>query len=173
MVFVITGGPGFGKTVLIEKLRQLGFQTGEETARQIIIQQIENQGDILPWKNSSKFEKLVMQMRIDFLNGIGNQDIAFSDRGLPDQAGYSLYKGKGISKELAYAILFNRYAKKVFVTPPWSQIYTNDSIRRETFEDAEKIHQCILQAYLDNGYELVDLPLTSPDGRIEFILNSL
>ncbi len=173
MVYVITGGPGFGKTALIEKLRQLGFQTGEETARQIIMQQLEIQGDILPWKNSSKFEKLVMNRRIEFLNQIEIQDIAFSDRGLPDQAGFSRYKGKDVSKELASAILLNRYAKKVFVTPPWSQIYKNDPIRTETFEEAKKIHQCVVEAYLDNGYELFDLPLTTLDSRIEFIFKLL
>ena len=173
MVYVITGGPGFGKTVLIEKLRQLGFKTGEESARQIIIQQIECQGDILPWKDSSKFEKLVMQKRLEYLNSVDVQDIAFSDRGLPDQAGFSLYKGKGISKELAFSILANRYQKKVFVTPPWYQIYTNDPIRTETFEEAERIHHCIIQAYKESGYELVDLPFTTQDERIEFILKSL
>ena len=173
MVYVITGGPGFGKTALIEKLRQLGFQTGEEIARQIIMQKLEIQGDTLPWKNSSKFEKLVMQKRIEFLNSVDILDIAFSDRGLPDQAGFSLYKGKLVSKELSSAILLNRYAKKVFVTPPWRQIYTNDPIRTETFEEAERIHHCILQAYLESGYELTDLPLATQDERIEFILKSL
>lgn len=173
MVYVITGGPGFGKTVLIDKLRKLGYQTGEEIARQIIIQQIECQGDILPWKDSSKFEKLVMQKRLEFLNSIDFQDIAFSDRGLPDQKGFSIYKGKVISKELASAVLLNRYAKKVFVTPPWDQIYENDLIRTETFEEAEKIHDCILQAYIESGYDLVDLPLASQDERIDFIIRSL
>ncbi|MEI6143704.1 MAG: AAA family ATPase [Mariniphaga sp.] len=173
MVYVITGGPGFGKTVLIEKLRNLGYQIGEETARRIIFQQIECQGDILPWKNVSKFEKLVTQERIDFLNRVEIQDIAFSDRGLPDQAGFSLFKGKPISMELTSAISMNRYAKKVFVTPPWFQIYMNDPIRTETFEEAEKIHHFIMKAYVDNGYELIDLPLTTPDKRIDFIINSL
>jgi predicted ATPase len=173
MVYVITGGPGFGKTVLIEKLRNMGYPVGEEAVRRIIIQQIECQGDILPWKNVSKFEKLLMQERIGFLNRIDKQDIAFSDRGLPDQAGFSMFKGKSISNELSSAILLNRYAKKVFVTPPWGQIYTNDPIRTETFEEAVKIHQCITQAYEENGYELIDLPLTTPDQRIAFIINSL
>jgi predicted ATPase len=173
MVYVITGGPGFGKTVLIEKLRNMGYPVGEEAVRRIILQQIECQGDILPWKNVSKFEKLLMQERIDFLHRIDKQDIAFSDRGLPDQAGFSMYKGKSISTELSSAILLNRYAKKVFVTPPWGQIYTNDPIRTETFEEAVKIHRCILKAYVDNGYEPIDLPLATMDERIEFILNSL
>ena len=40
MVYVISGGPGFGKTVLIEKLHELGYQVGGEIARQIMVQQI-------------------------------------------------------------------------------------------------------------------------------------
>ena len=75
--------------------------------------------------------------------------------------------------ELTSAISMNRYAKKVFVTPPWVQIYKNDPIRTETFEEAEKIHHFIMKAYVDNGYELIDLPLATPDNRIEFIINSL
>ena len=173
MVYVITGGPGFGKTVLIEKLQQMGYQTGAETARQIIMQQIASGGEILPWKNKVKFEIQVMEERISFLNSIAIEDIAFSDRGLPDQSGFSMYKNNGISKQLASALMLNHYAKKVFLTPPWFQIYKNDPIRTETFEEAERIHYYIVQAYLENGYDLVDLPLTTPEKRIEFILKSL
>ena len=36
MVYVITGGPGFGKSLLIEKLRELGYPVGGEVARKII-----------------------------------------------------------------------------------------------------------------------------------------
>ena len=173
MVYVITGGPGFGKSVLIDKLHELGYKVGCEIARQIIIQQIAEEGDLLPWKDAVEFEKRVMEERIEFLNSIDNKAIAFSDRGLPDQAAFSWYKGKEISPQLKAALETNRYAKKVFLTPPWRQIYRNDPIRTETFEEAEKIHWFILEAYLKNGYELIDLPLVSPDKRIEFILKSL
>lgn len=173
MVYVITGGPGFGKTVLIEKLREMGYQTVGEIARQIITQQMAIGGELLPWKDAIRFEKKVLEERIYFLNRVDPEDIAFSDRGLPDQAAFSWFKGKELSSQLKAALAANRYSNKVFLTPPWRQIYRNDQIRTETFEEAEKIHQYIIKAYLENGYELIDLPFISPDDRIEFILKSL
>jgi predicted ATPase len=173
MVYVITGGPGFGKTVLIEKLHELGYPTGGEIARQIIVKQIAEGGTLLPWIDGAGFEKKVMEERIDFLNRTDIQCVAFSDRGLPDQAAFSWYKGKEISRQLKAALAANRSAKQVFITPPWRQIYQNDLIRTETFEEAEKIHGFIVKAYLENGYQLVDLPLVSPEERIEFILKSI
>jgi len=173
MVYVITGGPGFGKSVLIEKLRELGYPVGGEIARQIIEQQVANGGDLLPWKDAGGFEKNVMDERIKFLKNIDIETVAFSDRGLPDQAAFSMYKGKAISLELKVAINENYYAKKVFLTPPWRRIYKNDQIRTETFEEAEKIHNFVVEAYQNYGYELIDLPFVSPDERIEFILKSL
>ena len=173
MVYVITGGPGFGKSVLIEKLHELGYQVGGEIARNIIVQQLETGGVLLPWKDVAGFEKKVMEERVEFLNSIDVQNVAFSDRGLPDQEAFSRYKGKEVSPQLKIALEANRYAKKVFLTPPWRQIYRNDQIRTETFGEAERIHSYVVKAYLNNGYELIDLPLVTPDKRIEFILKSL
>lgn len=173
MVYVITGGPGFGKSALIIKLQQLGYPVGGEIARQIIEQQIEGGAVGFPWKDASAFEKLVMNKRIEFLNSIDIETIAFSDRGLPDQAAFSWFKGKDVSPELQAAIGLNRYAKKVFLTPPWREIYRNDQIRTETFDEAERIHHFIAEAYLKNGYELIELPFVTVDKRIKFILKSL
>jgi len=173
MVYVITGGPGFGKTVLIEKLHELGYTTGPEIARQIIEREMAENGDLLPWADGAGFEKKVMEERIDFLDRTDIQCIAFSDRGLPDQAAFSWYKGKACSPQLQVALVNNHYAKKVFLTPPWRQIYRNDQVRTETFEEAEKIHGYIVKAYLEYGYQLVDLPLSPPDERIAFILKSI
>ena len=173
MVYVITGGPGFGKTVLLEKLHELGYPVGCEIARQIIAHQIAGGGVLLPWKDAAGFEKRVMEERINFLNSIDIKKIAFSDRGLPDQVAFSWYKGKEISQQLKVALSSNFYAKKVFLTPPWREIFCNDQIRTETFEEAEKIHSFVVKAYQENGYELIDLPLGTPEERIEFILKIL
>ena len=173
MVYVISGGPGFGKTVLIEKLHEMGYQTGGEIARQIIARQIATGGELLPWKDNAGFEKKVLEERIRFLNRINFKDIAFCDRGLPDQAAFSWYKGKELSSQLKDALLVNRYAKKVFLTPPWREIYQNDQIRTESYEEAERIHSFIKKAYLENGYELIDLPFVSPDERIAYIFKML
>ena len=91
MVYVITGGPGFGKSVLIEKLHEIGYQVGDEIARQIIEQQVAEGGIVLPWKDVIEFEKRVMKKRIEFLNSVDIHSVAFSDRGLPDQVAFSWY----------------------------------------------------------------------------------
>ena len=165
MVYVITGGPGFGKSILVEKLHKLGYPVCGELARQIIEQQIAEGGVLLPWKDVIAFEKRITKERIEFLNSIDMQSIPFSDRGLPDQAAFSWYKGKVISLRLSLALKENRYAKKVFLTPPWRQIYRNDQIRTESFAEAERIHQFIVEAYLKNEYELIELPFVSPVDR--------
>jgi len=173
MVYVITGGPGFGKSVLIDKLHKLGYPTGGEIARQIIEDQVAIGGDLLPWKDVVGFEKNVMTQRIAFLKSIETDQIAFSDRGLPDQAAFSYFKGKKVSDLLHSAIISNRYAQKVIITPPWKQIYRMDQIRSETYEEAERIHHFIVKAYLDLNYELIDLPFTNPDQRVEFIIKNI
>ena len=173
MVYVITGGPGFGKSILIEKLHDRGFKVGGEVARQIIEDQTTSGGELLPWKDAAGFEKRVMEARIAFLKSVDVIDVAFSDRGLPDQAAFSIYKGKEISPELKLALKENHYAKKVYLTPPWRQIYQNDPVRSETYIEAEKIHGFIVETYLLYGYEVIVLPKVSPEKRIEFILKSL
>ena len=46
---VLTGGPGSGKTTLIEALRRLGLATAPETGRAIIREQVAIAGPALPW----------------------------------------------------------------------------------------------------------------------------
>lgn len=173
MVYVITGGPGFGKSVLVERLKDLGFRVSDEIARQVISRQLAIQGDILPWKNGDLFEKMVMDERMKFLKQSAEVEIGFSDRGLPDQEAYSRYKGRITSERLMQTIQSNRYANRVFITPPWREIYHNDHVRTESFEEAKQIHDCIEEVYLDHGYTLIHLPLVSIYERINFILNLL
>lgn len=47
--FVLTGGPGSGKTTLIEALRSAGFATSVEAGRGIIRDQLAIGGPALPW----------------------------------------------------------------------------------------------------------------------------
>jgi len=173
MVFVITGGPGFGKTTVVNLLDKLGFPVGHESARALLSNNIKQNESVNRLQIPPDFERIVATKRIEFLQSIDREIIAFSDRGLPDQIAYSWYKKKTPSVFLSEMVSKNRYAPNVFVTPPWQSIFVQDEIRRETYEEAIEIHSSILKAYAQNGYDLVNLPLVNPEERIGFILNFL
>ncbi|MEI6276530.1 MAG: AAA family ATPase [Prolixibacteraceae bacterium] len=173
MVYVITGGPGFGKTSIIELLDKAGFRVCKEGARELIEQEM-NQNNMTDFLSMPlDFERKIASHRIDFLQTAKQNTIAFSDRGLPDMIAYSWYKNKLPSAWIGDAVLNYRYAPMVFVTPPWEAIFTLDEIRKESFAEATEIHSQIIRAYLKYGYEFIDLPLTIPEQRMKFILNFL
>ena len=54
--FVITGGPGFGKTSLLKELEKKGYKVFHEAARAIIEEQEKLDNPTLPWKNRIEFD---------------------------------------------------------------------------------------------------------------------
>ena len=172
-IYVITGGPGFGKTSLIEQLRQAGYHCSEEFARDLIFSQQESGGDILPWKNAKLFQQNILRKRIAFFDSVPDGSFAFADRGIPDQLAFARHRGFGAPEVLIECAEKYRYAPKVFVTPPWPEIYINDSIRSESFEEGCSIHQIVLETYLSLNYQIIELPLLPVKQRINYLLQNL
>lgn len=173
MVYVVTGGPGFGKTTVINHLASRGFPVGAEMAREVLSSHAENSPPGSRTTVPEGFERMVAMERLNFLNSVGPGDIAFSDRGLPDQVAYSWHRNKIPSDFIVDLVRSERYAPQVFVTPPWKEIYTRDLVRKEFFEEAMAIHNLILRSYREFGYEIIDLPLTGPEERVLSIRNFL
>jgi predicted ATPase len=169
-IYVITGGPGFGKTELVQELRKTGFLCSDEYARDLIEAQLISDGDILPWKNPKLFQQEVLKQRIDFFESVPDGTFAFADRGIPDQLAFAHYKGFGSPEILSQCALNYKYARQVFVSPPWPEIFVNDSIRTETYEEAVRIHQAIIDTYIGLNYKIIELPLLSIGERIRFML---
>lgn len=172
-IYVITGGPGFGKTQLIEALKQLGYHCSGEFARDLILSQQESGGEILPWKNPKLFQQEVLQKRIAFFDSVPDGSIAFADRGIPDQLAFARYREFGAPESLSSCVQEYRYAPKVFVTPPWPEIFVNDVIRSETFEEALQIHEIIVKTYINLNYQIIELPLLPLKQRINYLLQNL
>jgi predicted ATPase len=169
-IYIITGGPGFGKTELINELRQSEFRCSDEFARKIIEENIISGGEILPWKNTGLFQLEVLKQRIEFFESVPENTIAFADRGIVDQLAFARHKGFGSPKNLMQNASKYRYAEVVFVTPPWKEIFINDMIRTESFDEAVKIHRQIIETYQDLNYTIIELPLVPIKMRVEFIL---
>ena len=172
-IYVITGGPGFGKTLIVEELRQLGYNCSKEFARDLILSEQESGGEVLPWKNPKLFQQNILQKRVAFFDSIPAGAFAFADRGIPDQLAFARYRGFGTPEILSEYSQKYRYAPLVFVTPPWPEIFVNDSIRTETFDEACRIHEIVVETYISLNYQIIELPLLPPKQRTKYLLENL
>ncbi len=170
-IYVITGGPGFGKSTLINYLEQLGYSVGHEVAREIIREQRSKGGNVLPDKDICSFQQEVLKRRLAFYNSVEKDEVVFSDRAIPDQIAFARYRGFDTPDILIDNAWKVRYNEMVFITPPWQEIYKNDMVRSESFEKACELHQIIFNVYREFDYLPVEIPCLGIKQRVDFILN--
>lgn len=86
---IITGGPGMGKTSVLEQLSIMGYHSVEETGRSIIQKELKTDGNRLPWLDKEGFAMAMFQQSLkDFQNVSEKSGLTFFDRGIPDVIGY-------------------------------------------------------------------------------------
>ncbi|MDQ1090369.1 AAA family ATPase [Siphonobacter sp. SORGH_AS_1065] len=169
---VISGGPGAGKTTLIDALQKQGYATSAEVSRRLIRQQVELQSDLVPWKNLEGFARLALEAMItDFENS--PSELTFFDRGIPDIIAYLEVGGLPVSKDFLKAARRYRYHNQVVMTPPWLEIYVNDDERWQSFQEAQELYQAIASVYKTCGYELLELSKGPVNERVTFITSAL
>ena len=155
--FVLTGGPGFGKSSIIKHLKLLGLPAYPDAARELI-----HSGWIPPIRSEKPsggaFLREVIQRRIRDHQESESLKIAFFDRGLPDSIGFSAFMGHGVPEEQLAEIKQYPYHPVVFITPVWPEIYTRDPERREDLGTAVRLHECIVEAYVNLGYRTLEIP---------------
>ncbi|MER7016148.1 AAA family ATPase [Saccharopolyspora sp. NPDC000359] len=171
---VITGGPGAGKTTLVERLAAAGFAHAPEAGRAVITDQVAIGGRGLPWQDRELFAELMLahDLRSHRQAQRGTGPVLF-DRGLPDLIGYLRLCGLAVPERLQTAVRRFRYRQRVLIAPPWEQIYRQDDQRRQTFAEAESTYRHLVAAYTDCGYQLVHLPRASVEQRVRFVREEL
>ena len=171
---VISGGPGAGKTTLLLELERRGFRCAPEVARQIIQEQVRLAGDALPWGDRQRYCRLLMERSIASHRAhAGAEEITFFDRGIPDALCYSRLAGLGLEDEVMAACLGYRYAREVFLAPPWREIYVTDAERWQSFDEAVRTYELMVEAYRDCGYEVVEIPRVPVGARADFLVGRL
>jgi len=169
---LLTGGPGTGKTTVLQHLEKRGHTCFQEVSRSIILEAQQRGIKQLFLTHPDEFnEKLLtgrIQQHID-CDTVG-ANFVFIDRGLPDIIAYNNYIDVNSSNAVIKATETHRY-DFVFVFPPWKKIYKKDNERYETYEEAVKIYEDLKKTYTNLGYEILEVPIDSINTRTNYILN--
>ena len=166
--FVLTGCSGGGKSTLLTELERRGYAIIPEPGRQIVKEQEAIGGRGLPWKDLGWFLELALSRYIfQFNQNEKVNKIIFFDRGIIDAVQLTRKQGSYF-KNAANKF---RYNKKVFMLPPWEEIYKTDSERKHSFKDAVKEYEELLVKNKNFGYEIFIVPKDSVEKCVDFILS--
>ncbi len=163
---VFTGGPGAGKTTVLEILRDKGYAVGADAARSIIRER--KAAGLSPRPEPRTFAEQILEKEIAmYFSATRSQ--TFFERGV-SEAVASLF-GAGALDDISAERLMDRYRyDHIFLFPPWAEIYRTDAERDHTFDHSVRVCESIRRWYLRFGYEIVQVPLDSAHARAEFIL---
>lgn len=151
---LLSGCSGGGKSTLLTELRRRGFTVVSEPGRRIVEAELRDGGGALPWIDLAAFAKRAMQMAADDRERVtGETGWVFFDRRLIDAA-VALQHATGQPAEDLLAS-YSRHYRKIFLTPPWPQIFVTDRERRHDFS-----HEISEYDRLKQDMDL-SLPMTS------------
>lgn len=169
---MITGGPGTGKSTIINELSKRGYTCLEEISRQVILDAKKDGIDQLFLTKPLLFSELLLKGRYhQYLESekLGS-DIVFFDRGIPDVLAYMDFIGDEYPESFIDTCKTSVY-DTVFILKPWKAIYTSDNERYENFDQAQDIHKHLINTYQNHNYTLIDVPFDTVEKRTDFILN--
>jgi predicted ATPase len=170
--FIITGGPGGGKSSLLEKLSGQGYKHIAETGRQIIKERL-HQG-LSPRPEPIEFARQMFDKDMEnFKINMAYTPLLFFDRSFLDSALLLSMADQNYFNGIREEMETHRCNRKVFITPPWKEIYRNDTERDQTYEEAIAVYNRLYAWYERNGYDLTIIPEDSIESRVNFVLSEV
>tara|TARA_R100000935_G_C2795728_1_gene148066 strand:- start:9 stop:548 length:540 start_codon:yes stop_codon:yes gene_type:complete len=171
---VITGGPGTGKSSIINYLESQGQYCLHEISRQITLEAQQQGIEQLFLEKPLLFSEKLLEARINQHYQAEKlcKGPIFLDRGIPDVVAYMDYFGTSYPEEFVEACKNYSY-DKIFLLPPWKEIYKSDNERYESYDQALIIHENLKNSYITYGYDPIEVPIGTIANRSSFIMNSL
>ena len=169
--YVITGGPGSGKTTTVNLLKERGYKTTIEHARHYIdTQRVTGKTTEEIRTNQIKFQQGVLNMQIVQEKELSPEEVVFLDRAIPDALAYYRFTNLPEDSKIQLAMKETSY-KKVFILDPLPLV--NDYARTEDALAQKQIHQLITEVYESLPSPVIRVPVLPPEERVNFILKNI
>jgi predicted ATPase len=147
----------------------------EEPGRRVVQGELQRGGSALPWLDPIGFVRRALATAMaDYSNqaaGVWQGGWVFFDRGIIDAAAAIAH----LTGEPALAAIEQtyRYHRRVFLTPPWPELYATDEERRHDFQAALGEYARLLEVYPSLGYEVYILRQVGISERADDVLKVL
>ena len=157
---------------MLEILRAKGYKVVDEAGRRVAQDESAQASGALPWLNMRAFlERAIDLSARDYEAAAREVGPIFFDRSLIDLIlAYEHIAGRSKYHSWLHKM---PYARQVYFTPPWPEIYVPDPERRHSFEEAKQEYKRLEFGYPQLGYEIQVLPKTSVEARVQIILDNL
>lgn len=176
---VITGGPGSGKTSLVDYLASIGYATVPEAAWQIIEELNHEHGVAgqIVWRRAHPrvFQRLVLerQCALEAAYQVPPGRLVFCDRGRPDSLAYVDLAGVVLENDLLGLISAQCYSR-VFLLDTLTRFDRRELTGRiSDRERSLRIRQLLEMAYCKQGYAPVLVPELPIKERAHLVLEEL
>lgn len=173
-IVLLIGAPSTGKTSVLNFLIAKGYHCFEEISRQVV-QDARKEGYSHLFKEKPLlFSEKLLKGRKEQYEIAQNmeEDFVFIDRGLPDITAYLDMNQIEYPEEFDKANMDFIY-DYIFLFPLWRDIYLSDEERYEDFELSREIEEHLKKSYNNLNYDLIKVPKTNVEDRVNFILSHL
>lgn len=174
---VVTGGPGVGKTTLIDELVAMGYAAVEEVARDIKEMEMDKAKTdpsyipILPETDQEGFNALVVAEQLLREENVKARPVIL-DRCLVDPIAYAELSQANIFANAVDLVNQAGYHHKVLMLEPLGS-YQQDKERPETEDQSRAIHEHLRAVYTRMGFKVVSVPSLPIPERVSFVLNHI
>lgn len=169
----LTGGPGTGKSSVIEILQKRGEQVIPETFTTLFNQAQKDNKVGAFFADPLQLRYDLMKHQIAEENARNKNKTTYVDETALGILFFGNKYGVQMPQEL-YEDAENRRYDIIFVFRPLpKEFYKQTDVRQETYEQSKELHEFLKKKYQETGLKIIYVPFASPEQRADFIQKTI